>query len=79
MSRSKLTPWFDGKQHKPARPGVYQLLCGLRKDIGYQYWDGRFWHGWHKTPDEAEKSRWIACGYENDNWRGLRAQEGPKP
>jgi hypothetical protein len=71
----KYTPWFtDGE--KPARPGVYQQLCGHKKEIGYQRWDGRHWFTWSMTPNGAEASEVIAADENQDDpWRGLATGE----
>jgi hypothetical protein len=66
-----LTPWFDGRVHKPTRPGVYMLMCGFGKVLGYQRWDGEFWNLWYRTPEMANIVTFRAAS-QNDNWRGLR-------
>lgn len=66
---SKFTEWFPA-HIKPARKGVYQKICGLSKDIGYQYWDGKNWHGWNWTEISAKNDKYI-YGPVCDNWRGL--------
>lgn len=71
MSKPEFTPWFSG-HIKPARKGVYQLWGGRRDKIGYQLWDGNFWHTWEEKKDQAAKSTWIASSSsQNDEWRGL--------
>ena len=69
-----LTPWFDGKLYKPARPGPYMLLSGSRGAIGYQMWDGhKFGHWFESLHDAVWRSRDGDCAVtQNDNWRGLR-------
>ena len=71
----KLTPWFDGKTHKPVRRGVYGLMCGGLHDLyGYQYWDGKTWRGWRLSIADAFKARYLAAvddKYQNDDWRGV--------
>lgn len=67
----KLTPWFPGDV-KPARVGVYQQFCGLGDRIGYQRWDGRAWHLWAGSPEEAAGiNRPATSSAQNDTWRGL--------
>ena len=73
MNSKTLTKWFDGKQFKPARPGVYMLLS--MGDVGYQKWDGKYWGPWRMDVAAAADCNGglYACPYyQNDNWRGLR-------
>lgn len=66
----KLTPWFPGTV-KPVRKGVYQQKNGVGS-LGYQYWDGKFWHGWSSTVYGAQRDNHIAAEYyQNDPWRGV--------
>jgi len=68
-----VTQWFSGEV-RPAMPGVYQQLCGNGELVGYQYWDGYYWHGWAHTPEEAlDKEDIAAHMYQDDKWRGLTA------
>lgn len=79
MSKDKLTPWFPGEV-KPVRQGVYQQKSGFGDSIGYQFWDGRQWCGWCKTPDGAENDRGAAdIRHQNDRWRGLAQDPKDKP
>lgn len=74
---SKLTPWFNGAVHKPARKGVYMLMSGSGIRTGYQFWDGKKWKAWEETPEAAfsrRKDDDAAASYQNDNWRGLKEQ-----
>lgn len=76
-TEDQLTPWFDGKLHKPARPGVYMQRSGGGRDIGYQRWDGERWYMWCRTAEFAARSPWAALeSFQNDNWRGLREPHG---
>ncbi len=69
---SQLTPWFPGSV-KPVRRGVYQQMCGLGKDLGYQLWDGEHWHSWCDTAEQAaDKDFVIPADLQNDPWRGLK-------
>lgn len=71
----QLTPWF--KNRKPWVVGVYKQKSGLGTEIGYQYWDGAYWHTWQHTPEAAERvarsnrSR-VDLEHQNDPWRGLK-------
>jgi len=65
----KFTEWFP-PHIKPYRKGVYQQICGLGKDIGYQYWDGKNWHGWERTAFWAKQAAFV-CGPSCDEWRGI--------
>lgn len=65
----KLTKWYPA-HIKPARKGVYQQMCGLGKDIGYQYWDGANWRGWCWTALSAKNEKYV-YGPICDKWRGL--------
>lgn len=68
----ELTPWFDGRKHKPVRPGVYMLKCGGGYDIGYQHWNGKYWSTWCTTiAGAARQEDRAAYTYQNDDWRGL--------
>lgn len=61
--KPKLTPWFDARRHKPARPGWYDYRFGLRRDILRAYWHGRLWTtGLYDIPV-----------FPGDRWRGLAA------
>jgi hypothetical protein len=76
QAQPKVTPWFDGRSHKPSRPGVYQQMSGSM--LGYQYWDGSVWWGWAETISTAHAMRKgtpASPCYQTDNWRGLT--EGP--
>lgn len=67
----KLTPWFPG-HIKPVHPGVYQQKSGVSDRIGYQRWDGRFWHKWHPTAEAAAQSYApVTKIHQDDPWRGL--------
>ena len=67
----KKTPWFPG-HIKPVRRGVYQQMCGMGKDVGYQLWDGRRWHSWHYTAEAAANEKYVSLSdLQNDKWRGL--------
>lgn len=76
--KQQLTPWF--KDRKPWEVGVYQQKSGLRLEIGYQYWDGSYWHLWEDSPDKAERvvngarSR-VDSRFKNDPWRGLTKEQ----
>lgn len=68
----KLTGWYSGDQ-KPVRVGVYQQTNGNFR-LGYQYWDGKLWRSWCKTPEDAYRVREglpAAPVYQNDQWRGI--------
>lgn len=70
-----VTEWFPA-HIKPARPGVYQQMCGLGKDLGYQHFDGNGWGGWFSTPESAERfARKHDAGC--TEWRGLAASPYP--
>lgn len=72
MIKQKLTPWFNGKLYKPARPGVYQLESGCGERLGYQKWDGDKWYEWCETVEQASLSDWVIIySHQNDDWRGL--------
>ena len=66
-----LTPWFDGKIHKPARPGVYQVR--LPSSCVYRHWDGKTWGFWHSDADSAggTKRRPHRDYHAQDDWRGI--------
>lgn len=75
VNEKHLTPWFDGKKYKPARQGVYMLMDGSGKIVGYQRWDGRQWYSWSPyAEDAAKKNSEAASYYQNDDWRGLRRE-----
>lgn len=74
--KQKLTPWFPSDV-KPVRKGVYQQICGLGKDIGYQYWDGKNWRGWNWSAISAKNETYIV-GPMSDAWRGLASNPSPK-
>lgn len=68
----RLSPWFNGREHKPARPGVYMQMSGA--SVGYQKWDGIKWGPWCSEADRAERTRegdYASDTYQSDNWRGL--------
>ena len=73
-TKEKLTPWFTNGE-KPARPGVYQQMCGFGKELGYQYWSGKRWYSWYEDPETAYKYKKLdrRYGYEHcgEKWRGL--------
>lgn len=73
----KLTPWFPGSV-KPVREGVYQQMDGWGSLLGYQYWDGSYWHLWGPSIDSAvlmyRNAHPSVC--QDDKWRGL--SEKPK-
>lgn len=78
MSEPKLTPWFVNGE-RPVRKGVYQQMNGQDR-LGYQYWDGVFWHGWAETARAARKDYGIAAhSHQNDPWRGLAHPPKAKP
>ena len=67
-----LTPWFDGKLHKPIYLGVYKQMFG--PDIGYQKWDGVAWGPWKENVEAAAKCKpgEYAMGfYQSDDWQGI--------
>lgn len=68
----KLTPWFDGRIHKPARPGVYQQKSATGW-VGYQHWNGKKWSVWCTTAAQAYAQRggFASPRHQNDDWRGL--------
>lgn len=75
MDENKLTPWFDGSTYKPARPGVYMLMSGDGKTVGYQRWDGVAWGPWHMAAESAARTKagdYANPEYQRDAWRGLR-------
>jgi hypothetical protein len=75
-TEDQLTPWFDGRLHKPARPGVY-MQRNANGRIGYQRWDGESWYLWISTAEIAAKQiQAVAHYYQNDDWRGLREPHG---
>lgn len=74
VSDKQLTPWFDGKLHKPARRGVYMQMSGSGHEAGYQRWNGKVWSSWYSTPELAARAPRKDCASptsQNDNWRGL--------
>jgi hypothetical protein len=66
----KLTDWFPGDV-KPVRKGVYQKLCGHGVELGYQYWNGKYWCYW--TPNKNEAKTYEGPSWEGEfgQWRGL--------
>ena len=73
MQEEDLTPWFDGKKHKPARRGVYMLMSG--NSLGYQKWDGQGWLPWSSDVLHAaayKDGEYVSQQYRDDNWRGLK-------
>ena len=68
----EFTPWFDGRLHKPARPGVYQQR-NAHDVIGYQHWNGARWGAWCRSAAEAKEQRgsYVHPAYAHDDWRGL--------
>lgn len=46
MSKPKLTPWFNGREHQPLadRPGVYRRKYGHGLRGLYCRWDGAQWY-----------------------------------
>ena len=74
---SDLTPWFDGKRHKPARPGVYMLRCGRGTFVGFQKWHGTAWSPWADSAETAARytpNNVASPPHQHDNWRGLREE-----
>ena len=65
----KLTPWFT-RGEKPARDGVYQQMCGLKREVGYQKFSNGQWGPWARTPEVAARAAGRA-DTQNDKWRGL--------
>lgn len=61
-------PWNDGNI-KPEKPGVYEQLCGLGKNIGYQYWTGEYWAPWWRRFDDALHYREERATDQNSIWR----------
>ena len=72
----KLTPWFNGAEHKPARIGVY-MLESMSGRLGYQKWHGSAWSSWYETAEAAGKAGRLdiaARSTQNDRWRGLSSK-----
>lgn len=81
MDERLLTPWFDDRMTKPARPGVYMLMDGNGKQAGYQKWDGVAWGPWHMTAESAAKTKagdYAKAEFQRDPWRGLRKRPNAK-
>lgn len=83
MSKQKLTPWFVNGE-PPARPGVYQQMCGLGKKVGYQYWSGEKWGLWYEMASDAANRHafeedFFAYPHCGEKWRGLASDPGAKP
>lgn len=77
-NESELTPWFDGRLYKPARPGVYmQRLYPGSGIIGFQYWNGRLWSAWRSDPQSAfdERDFLVSHRFQKHDWRGLKEEE----
>ena len=67
-----LTPWFDGKLHKPVHHGVYRQMQNLT--LGYQKWDGVAWGPWKENAEEAAECKpgdYAMWFYQNDDWQGI--------
>ena len=66
-----LTPWFDGKIHKPVRPGVYQVR--LPGACVYRHWDGKTWGLWYFTAALVNERgvHPIRETLVQDDWRGI--------
>lgn len=63
-----LTPWYYTWQ-KPVREGVYQTI--LFRQVGYSFWDGRFWRGQFATPARAFTMLHFGQKYPSMQWRGV--------
>lgn len=76
MSDSKKTPWFPGTV-KPVRKGVYQRSytgeTRHRKDLRFNYWDGKSWRFPAYSPEVAAdfSEGWLKSGFQGLPWRGL--------
>ena len=74
-----LTPWFEGKIHKPVRPGVYQVRSpGKSPDItGFRNWNGETWSRWYSTAERADSAGHSPAPleYQSPDWRGVQFTE----
>lgn len=71
MSKPKLTPWFDGRHHRPLpdRPGVYQRRIRYA-GLVYSKWDGTYWYIPGPTVEHAE-GMMMRSGIMDADWRGV--------
>lgn len=72
MSKPKLTPWFDGRHHKPLtdRPGPYRRQYKHFAGNLYCKWDGTNWFMPAPTPEMAMGATKVSIQPDLP-WRGV--------
>lgn len=64
----RLTRWFS-PDVRPTIKGVYQT------DMGFQYWNGRWWGSYCHDIVGAFRTRRLKSVYQENCWRGLKYLE----